>query len=96
MATAQQIHDAVEAHVRAVGAADAAAVAALYAPHARLHDPAGGAAVVGPAAVAAHFAGVLTEPREMQIVMIAVTGHDAAVHFRATPPGRPARESSTP
>jgi hypothetical protein len=35
---------------------------------------------------------VLNEPREVQVAMIAVTGHDAAVHFRATPAGGEARD----
>jgi steroid delta-isomerase len=90
--SADQLRAVVEAHVAAVGAADAAALAALYAPNGRLYDPAGGPPVVGRAAVADHFARVLSEPRDMQIMTIAVTGHDAAVHFRATPAGGAARD----
>jgi protocatechuate 3,4-dioxygenase beta subunit len=82
----------VEAHVEAVGAADAAAVAALYARDAHLHDPAGAAPIVGRAAIAAHFGEVLTEPRIVEIVAIAVAEKDAAVHFRATPDGGPTRD----
>jgi steroid Delta-isomerase len=35
---------------------------------------------------------VLTKPREMELVFVAVTGHHAAFHFRATPAGGPARD----
>lgn len=85
MTSTNPIRAAIEAHVAAVGAADVAALAALYAPDAELYDPAGGQPVVGRAAIAEHFASFLSEPREMQIVAIIVTGLDAAVHFRATP-----------
>jgi steroid delta-isomerase len=92
MASADRIRAAIVAHVAAVGAADAGALAALYAPDGRLYDPAGGQPVVGRAAIADHFANVLSEPRDMQIVMIAVAGLDVAVHFRATPAGGEARD----
>lgn len=92
MANIDPIRAAIEPHVAAVGAADVAALAALYAPDGRLYDPAGGHAVIGRAAIAAHFASVLSEPRDMQIVTIVVTGLDAAVHFRATPAGGEARD----
>ena len=82
----------IEAHVAAVGAADPTALAALYAPDGRLHDPAGGRPVVGRAAIAEHFARWLNEPRQVHIVTIVVSGYDAAVYFRATPVGGPARD----
>jgi hypothetical protein len=63
------------------------ALAALYAPDERLYDPAGGQPVMGRAAIADHFARVPSEPRDPQIMTIAVTGHDAAVHLRAAPAG---------
>jgi steroid delta-isomerase len=91
VASADQLRAAIEAHVAAVGAADAGALAALYAHDGRLYDPADGQPVVGRAAIAHHFARVLSEPRDMQIMTIVVTGHDAAVHFRATPAGGEAR-----
>jgi steroid delta-isomerase len=84
MASAQQLRAVIEAHVAAVGAADAPMLAALYAPDGRVYDPAGAAPVVGRAAIAELFARALTGPRDTQIVSIAVTGDDAAVHFRAT------------
>jgi steroid delta-isomerase len=82
----------IEAHVAAVGAADPTALAALYAPDGRLHDPAGGQPVVGRAAIAEHFARWLNEPRQVHIVTIVVSGYDAAVYFRAMPVGGPARD----
>lgn len=85
MATTHQITATIEAHVAAVGATDAHRLAALYAPGAHLFDPAGGTPVEGRDAIREHFATVLTEPRRMGIVLIAVTGADAALHFRATP-----------
>jgi steroid Delta-isomerase len=87
-----QVRTAIVAHVAAVGAADVAALAALYAPDGRLHDPAGGQPLVRRTAIADHFGSVLNEPRDVQVAMIAVTGHDAAVHFRATPAGGEARD----
>jgi ketosteroid isomerase-like protein len=79
------IHDviraAIEAHVAAVGAADVGALAALYAPDGRLYDPAGSQPVVGRAAIAGHFAKVLSEPRDVHIVTIAVSGLEAAGTF---------------
>jgi steroid Delta-isomerase len=87
MTAASRIRAAIEAHVAAVGAADASALAALYAPDAELYDPAGAQPVVGRAAIAEHFARVLIEPRDIQVVTIIVAGLDAAVHFRATPAG---------
>jgi len=87
MTSTDPIRAAIEAHVAAVGAADVAALAALYAPDAQLYDPAGSQPVIGRTAIAEHFAHFLTERRDMQIVTIIVTGNDAAVHFRATPAG---------
>jgi steroid Delta-isomerase len=52
MASAGQLRAAVEAHVAAVGAADAGALAPLYAPDDRLDDPAGGQPLMGRAAIA--------------------------------------------
>jgi steroid delta-isomerase len=92
MATAEQIRAAMEAHAAAVGRADAPALAMLYAADGRVYDPAGSEPVVGRAAVAEHFRRFLTERRDIEIVMIAVTGHDAAMHFRATPAGGVARD----
>jgi SnoaL-like protein len=63
------------------------ALAALYAPDGRLYDPAGGQPVMGRAAIADHFARVPSDPRDPQIMTIAVTGHAAAVHLRAAPAG---------
>lgn len=92
MASAEEIKAAVEAHVIAVGAADADALARLYAAEAELQDPAGTTVAIGRAAVGRYFAEVLTEPRATEIVFLAVTDHRAAVHFRATPTGGPARD----
>jgi SnoaL-like domain len=66
-------------------AADARVPAALYAPDGRVYDPAGTSPVVGRAAITELFAGVLTELRDTEILVIAVSGYDAAVHFRAHP-----------
>ena len=84
MASAQQLRTVIEAHVAAVGAADAPTPAALYAPDGGVYDPAGAAPVVGRAAIVEFFARALTEPRDTEIIVIAVTCDDAAVHFRAT------------
>jgi steroid delta-isomerase len=93
MASKEAIRTAVRRHCEAVGAADAAAVAALYAPAAHLHDPAGADAVVGRDAIRTQFASVLTEQRQVEIILLAVTAdHAAAVLFRATPADGPARE----
>lgn len=92
MAGADRLRAVIEVHVAAVGAGDAAALAALYASDASLYDPAGGEPVVGRAAIADHFAEVLSERRSTQIMAIAVTGNNAAVHFRATRRGGPARD----
>jgi len=92
MASAEEIKAAVEAHVAAVGAADADALARLYASEAELQDPAGTPVAVGRSAIGRYFAEVLTEPRAMEIAFLAVTGHRAAVHFRATPAGGAARD----
>ena len=46
MASPDQLRAAVEAHVAAVGVADAGALAALYAPDGRLYDPARGQPVI--------------------------------------------------
>jgi steroid Delta-isomerase len=85
MASSRQLRTVIEAHVAAVGAADPTALAALYAPNGRLHDPAGGQPVVGRAAIARHFARWLDRPRQVHIVTIVLTGQDAAVYFRAVP-----------
>ena len=93
MASTDEVRAVIESHVAAVGVGDAGAVAALYAPEGRLHDPAGAQPIVGRDAIADYFAAVLSEPREVQIVTIAVvSGKDAAVHFRATPAGREPRD----
>lgn len=47
---------------------------------------------MGRAAIAEHFGSVLSEPRKVDIVTIVVTGHDAAVHFRATRAGGETRD----
>ena len=76
----------------AVGAADAAAVADLYGAEAVVQDPAGTTVATGRSAIRRHFAHVLTEPREIELVVVAVTGQRAAVHFRATPAGGSPRD----
>jgi len=78
--------------VAAVGAADATAVADLYAVEAEVQDPAGTTVASGRTAICRHFAEVLTEPRGMELVFVAVIGHRAAFHFRATPAGGPTRD----
>ena len=88
----EEITATVEAHVVAVGAADAHALASLYAAEAELQDPAGTTVAVGRGAIQKHFAAVLTEPREMELVLVVVTDHRAAVHFRATPAGGATRD----
>lgn len=45
----------------------------------RLHDPAGATPIQGRPAIREHFAAVLTEPRETEIVLLVVTGHAAAI-----------------
>lgn len=92
VASKEQIRTTIETHLAAVGAADASALADLYTPDARLHDPAGGSPVTGRTAIEQHFAGVLTEQRTMELVMVAITDHHAAFHFRATPADGPTRE----
>jgi steroid delta-isomerase len=85
VASTAEITAVVKAHVGAVGTADADALARLYAEQGELQDPAGTTVAVGRRAIQQHFAAVLTEPREMELVFVAVTDHHAAVHFRATP-----------
>ncbi|MDP8909768.1 MAG: nuclear transport factor 2 family protein [Chloroflexota bacterium] len=92
MASKEEITATIAAHVAAVGAADADAVAALYGADAELQDPAGTTVAVGRSAIRRHFAAVLTAPREMQLVFVAVTDHRPAVHFRATPAGGATRD----
>jgi steroid delta-isomerase len=93
MASSEQIRATLAAHCAAAGAADATALADLYAPDARLHDPAGAPPVIGRIAIREHFATVLTEQGEIELLLLVVTGHHAgAVHFRATPAGRPVRD----
>ncbi len=89
VACPEEITATIEAHVAAVGAAEAEAVASLYAAEAKLQDPAGTTVAVGRSAIRQHFAAVLTGPREMDLVFVAVTDHHAAVHFRAIPAGGP-------
>jgi steroid delta-isomerase len=91
VASTGQITAAVHAHIAAVGAADADALASLYAEAAELHDPAGTRVAVGRDAIRSYFAGVLTDRRETELVFLAVVDHAAAFHFRAKPPGGPAR-----
>jgi steroid delta-isomerase len=92
VASEARIRATIDAHVAAVGAADAEAVADLYAAEAEVQDPAGTTAASGRTAICRHFAEVLTEPREMELVFVAVIGHRAAFHFRATPAGGPTRD----
>jgi len=92
VASEARIRATIEAHVAAVGAADAAAVADLYAAAAEVQDPAGTTVATGRAAIRQHFTEVLTEPREMELVFVAVIGHRAAFHFRANPAGGPTRD----
>ena len=92
MASEARIRATIEAHVAAVGAADAAAVADLYAAEAEVEDPAGTTVATGRPAIRRHFAEVLTEAREMEMVFVAVIGDRAAFHFRATPSNGPTRD----
>jgi steroid Delta-isomerase len=92
VASAEEIRGTIEAHVAAVGTADADVVASLYAADAELQDPAGTTVAVGRSAIRRHFAAVLTEPRETELVFVAVTDHHAAFHFRATPAGGATRD----
>lgn len=84
MATRAEIRASIEAHVAAVGAVDIDALAQLYAPDAVLHDPADGPGVRGREAIAHQFAQVLSEPRRMELLVVAITGRACAFHFRAT------------
>ena len=92
MASTEQLTATINAHVAAVGAADVDALALLYAEEAELQDPAGTTVAVGRSAIRRHFADVLTQSREVEIVFIAVTDHHAAFHFRATPAGGTTRD----
>lgn len=92
MASTEQLTATIEAHVAAVGAADADALASLYGAEAELQDPAGTTVAVGRGAIREHFARVLTEPRNMELVCVVVTDHHGAVHFRATPAGGDTRD----
>ncbi len=51
-----------------------------------------GPPVRGRTAIGQHFTAVLTERRSMELVMVAITDHHAAVHFRATPADGASRE----
>jgi steroid delta-isomerase len=92
VASTEQITATIKAHVAAVGAADVDALALLYAEEADLQDPAGTTVAMGRNAIRRHFANVLTQPREMEIMFMAVTDHHAAFYFRATPPGGTTRD----
>lgn len=84
MTARERILAVVDRHVAAVGAADADALAALYAPDAAFEDPAGSAPYVGREAIRAQFASVLTSPRRTELLRVAVVGREAALLFRAT------------
>lgn len=92
VASTEQIIATINAHVAAVGAADIDTLALLYTDQADLQDPAGTTVAVGRSAIRRYFATVLTHPREMEIVFMAVTDHRAALHFRATPAGGTTRD----
>src|SRR4051812_2193995 len=92
MPDADPIRATIDAHFEAIGAADADRVARLYAPDATLEDPAGGTPVTGRDAIRDHFAEHLTEERDIELVFVAITGREAAIHFRATPRGGPSRD----
>jgi steroid Delta-isomerase len=54
-----------------------------------VQDPARTTVATGRTAIRQHFAEVLTEPREMELVFVAVIGDRAAFHFRAIPADGP-------
>jgi len=92
MASSDQLRAAIKAHVAAVGAADAAALAALYAPTAGCTTgPAVSPSWAAPRSPITSSAACSANPGG-EIVTIAVIGHDAAVLFRATPAGGETRD----
>lgn len=84
MTSREQIRAVVDRHVAAVGAADADALAALYAPDAAFEDPAGSTPYVGREAIRSQFASVLTSPRRTELLWVAIVGSEVALLFRAT------------
>jgi uncharacterized protein (TIGR02246 family) len=81
-----RIRVAVDRHVAAVAAADADAMAALYAEHGFLEDPAGGQRHTGRDAVRRHFATAIEGPRHVTLLSLAVAGQEVALLFRAVSP----------
>jgi|tagenome__1003787_1003787.scaffolds.fasta_scaffold20393470_2 steroid delta-isomerase len=92
MPDAAAIRATIDAHFEAIGAADADRVAHCYARDATVEDPAGGTPVKGRDRIRDHFAEHLTEERDIELILVVVTGRDAAIHFRATPRGGPSRD----
>jgi steroid delta-isomerase len=87
-----RVRAAVRGHFEAVAAADADALAGLYADGAVLEDPAGGQRREGRSAVREHFAAALRAPRRVEPLWLAVVGREVALLFRATDAGGEATE----
>ena len=92
MAANPRVRATIAAHFDAVAAADGVAVGHCYALDATVADPVGSEPIRGRAAITAWFDTELTEPRDLQLVFVAVNDDHAAIHFRATPAGGPTRD----
>jgi uncharacterized protein (TIGR02246 family) len=87
-----RIRAAVVRHVAGVAAADADALAALYAEDGFFEDPAGGQRHTGRDAVRRHFATAIDGPRDVRLLSLAVVGQEVALLFRAVSPDGSATE----
>lgn len=92
MSLEDRIRVAVDRHVAGVAAADADALAALYAEDGFFEDPAGRQRHTGRAAVRRHFATVIEGPRDVTLLSLAVVGQEVALLFRAVSPDGSATE----
>jgi steroid delta-isomerase len=87
-----RIRVAVDRHIVGVAAADADALAALYAEDGFFEDPAGGQRHTGRDAVRRHFATAIEGPRDVTLLSLAVVGQEVALLFRAVSPDGSATE----
>jgi steroid delta-isomerase len=91
MATVDDIRKACEQYIEAVGAGDAAAIAALYADDATVTDPAGSEPHVGIDAVRAFYESVSAPGLETKLIngVNVVNETLAAFHFAVVVDGNP-------
>lgn len=83
MSLADRVRETVDRHLAALAAADADALAELYAEDGFFEDPAGGRRHTGRDEVRQHFAAAIEGPRDVTLLSLAVVGREAAMLFRA-------------